>query len=596
MARYFVVTEKYRSLLELLTPRQLKGFLRARLIDPREGDPAEKLLESIFPPFYQMYRQEIHLFNMLHDTALALHQHALRNGMHDPNALALFEHEIRRVATISRFLEPGEVERYWPRKMREKKVLLQLLSSLEAAKTTVPEEMTGIDKTFSAWVSSELGQDPKGATIAEQVSSFQDMVLEQKYYQNQQGEAQRLVRQYMMHYWAQHENQFNRGSAETLSNLATMMQGDSKLAVETDTLYRKALNLSPNHHRIPLLYMEYLMDLLLSGKADSLFEDGYYPDKQALYEWVEQLCERNQEAMDGEALLRIDGIKLGLETLQQYPNLEDRTQISVLDWMREKALSLLVAKHVPLFIQAAKTADMGPATRLDNILSDIMGKAGITITYKGQVLIVLSQLLNLCGLNSWTVDVHIEDDYVGEDSSTGRWYKIGLQVSRYLLAEPELLQSNPSHVAMIWTQSAQAITHGKQTQTRERVALAFLAAQAYGGLTANWQQRLNTTWQEVSEEGDTTDTEQLESVLTSEQRQLIHNLKEDSLNTELITSIIEHVFGDSFELLDLSQKNKIHALGKVDGNTEDGWGDEVIEQLSNQAQELSEKYCTGQTA
>lgn len=611
MAKYFVVDNSYRPLLESLTPRQLKDYLRARLIDPQSGSPEETLLRSTFPPFYRMFRQEKHLFNMLHDAAVNLFAHNLRDQILDGNALAMFEYEVQRIAQISRFLESEEVERYWPRKMNEKKLLVCLLSVMDASKDgfseegsalnnsnaqvesameTTLDEVIGVDNEFSNWVRGELGQAPEGATISEQVSSFQDMVLEKKYYQGQQVEAQKLVYEYMVDYWERHQNQFVRGSAETLSNLATIIQANPQLARMADTLYKKALQVNPNHHRVPLLYGEYLIELLLGDQANVLFEGGYYADRERLYEQIQRLYERCHETMEGEALLRADGIKLGLEVSRKP--IDEKNGIEYLAWVRDRALELLVDQHAPLFIQAAKEADMGLATRLDNMLSDIMGKAGLTITYKGQVLIVVSQLLTLCGLNSWTVDVHIEDDYVGEDSSSGRWYKIGLGISRYLLVAPELLDRHPEHIAMIWTQSAQAILYGDKTQARQRVALAFLAAQIYGGLTQTWQQRLVKVWQEVAEPEDTNDIEQLESILSIEQRQLVYDLKLSRSNIQYVQPIVDVVFGDSFALLDMGHKDKISRLGEVDGK--DGWSVEDIQNLSDRAEGLSREYCSSE--
>ena len=62
------VHEQYRDLFACLTPRQVKSFLRERLLAAANGEkekPAILFLRELFHPFWKMWRDEPALFRML---------------------------------------------------------------------------------------------------------------------------------------------------------------------------------------------------------------------------------------------------------------------------------------------------------------------------------------------------------------------------------------------------------------------------------------------------------------------------------------------------------------------------------------------------
>ncbi len=380
---------RYRDLGGALTPRQLKYYLRARLIGTSRGEPnpALTLLRQVFHTFWRLSEDEPELFRFV---SAAAEMTIPRTASPGSRELALFHGQVKALIPASTVLSEERLREAWPSQTEERVLLLRLLSTIrreardtedlaaQIANPDVPGALSaGRDPDFTDWVRDTCGRTPQGATIAEQVSSFQDYVLAA--YRQGDTEVPRQIGEYVNRFLDRHLPYFNKETATSLSNLAVLINDVPPYEPQSDQLFSTAAQINPVQGAVRLYYAEFLLTVALDQQRWKRLVPDRYKNLEDLLESAQRLVETASASDEASRFyaatlhLRLDKARRGAE---QSPTQQQADQ---------EAVCTLVKDWLPLFLTAARNGDVAPLNRLDTTLDSVIGRDEAELMFKAHV-------------------------------------------------------------------------------------------------------------------------------------------------------------------------------------------------------------------
>lgn len=577
--------DDYRGLVSTLTPRQLKSFLRVRLYGSQgdEGSdlaPTSSLLREIFPFFWDLRRHERDCYRSLHYAAKAVVDTASREefGVTHEQSARFF----RQAAALTREAEglgDARLQEEWPQDEHEQALLIRLLAAVSpsgqggqgpagygapaghaqqgTAGSGTPPGSIGVspqissnlaqgDPEFSRWVEELFGRRPKGSSLLEHVTDFQEQAL-QRYRSGDRSSSWQAVAGYADGFLERHAPWFSQAMVPILSNLAVLINDITGLEAEAERLFQQAENIAPpDETRILFYHADFITDALeQKNRANNL--EKYYGEEagQIAQDFKDKLSNLDDLRLTRTQRLHLDLLKRRLQRIRsESENQGGAGPVGMRDaWP-------LARDNAPLFLEAARAHDGEPAARLSGGLDGLLGERNAAmLPVKGALLGALWRVLEACGAvaGTWTVRLRLADHYVGESNIGSREEALGLRLNAALAADEGLLGHGPSvGLPALWTQSS-AILARRRDQDLGQVALGFLTArQVYGG-EPQWEQRLQRAWSRAGGEGDPPGIQDLEQALNAQQRQALEALQEEPANPGRAKAVVQEVFGDDLE-------------------------------------------------
>jgi len=466
------VSENYRGLFSCLTPRQIKSFLRERLMlsDTEAGAPAVSFLRVLFHPIWRLYRDEEDLFRVLRiaaNGALALMpEESRQEGKLRSVAADFFFTQLQSVAGRSAVLSEKDIDACWPRKSEERALLVNLLALIGTEETA---RLTGSSSLlrFPDWVKQRLGEAPIGITPNEQVSSFQDMALQR--YRAGDKTVLRTVAEYADDWIDKHFPEFDSSIAPSLSNLAVLINDLSGVEPQCDHLFSAAIKLMrPGFaNRIPYYYVEFVLDVLADeNRRERLVASRYEGQEAKLEKFAKKLLERLPDT-DLEPTDRFyrDILRERIELRRET----ERTVVMIRAWALTKA-------YAPVLVSGGAE----PSSRLNDLLDATIGRGAALLSTKEplQCMVWAAQLKT--DNPGWPMATQIANDLVGESQRNSVEERCGLGLNAMLVTDSAfLLSGERQRVAAIWSQVGTLLAQRLGKPAGKRIALAFLASQMF---------------------------------------------------------------------------------------------------------------------
>lgn len=580
------VHRDYRDLFACLTPRQIKSFLRERLLASRESGrdhPLVSILSTLFHPIWKVWRDEKALFRSLAisaDAAIRLSQNntsteKLTQKLTGP-AAEFFHRELLAIVKKSSVLSKADVRACWPRKSEERTLLVHLVALVDrnklygtsnvqpsdrnsameitkASESGMKTEQKGQEKLipFTDWVYRKIGSRPSGLSVSEQVSSFQDIALAM--YRNGNKSAIQAVKEYADTYLYSHEKEFDASIASSLSNLAVLINDFSGAEAQCDHLFTEALRLAKPGSRIPFFFVEFLLD----AKEDSA-RISRIPENNKIDKRIREILDGiKEEHLDPASHLYRDILSKRLEA-SNTASKQDRLKLI---WQ-------LVKDHAGILVQGGRE----PSSRLNDLLDSLIGKGSANLPLKEplQCMIWAAQVKG--GYPSWSMAVQIANDLVGESTANGEEEKAGIRMNAALVVDPGLLTAGESdRLAAIWSQTGALLTQRFNKAAISRVALAFITSMAYGGGAQSFD-RMRQVAVRFGMENDLKSPEDWKKFIEGPHQQLVATLKSGLQSASEMVKIRDAVFGDVYDPI-ATPDNLADAMRWKAGNYE--WADNM---------------------
>ena len=530
------VHQRYRDLFACLTPRQIKSFLRERLLaagsdDSSGNDPALLLLRTLFHPLWKVWRDERDLFTTLVIVAKAALRltHELRrkdenSGKLSGPAAEVFYLQFQAAANKSSTLTDEMVRACWPRKSEERLLLLHLLALVGG------EEGSG-GRSFSDWVLSRLGTRPSGVTVTEQVSSFQDMALAQ--FRSGNKGALSAVAKYADSFLQEHKQYFDATISSSLSNLAVLINDVPGMEAQCDLLFKAAVELARPGSRVPFFHVEFLLDALEENARAGRLIPAQYSDTDSVIAHANVVL-NNLKDKDLEPVDRLYRDILMLRLASRGS--EDRPQQMREAWQLAKS-------HAPTLLAGGRE----PSSRFNDLLDSVIGTGGSFLAMKEPLQGVIWGAQVKTNNTGWPMAVQIANDMVGESTAGSQEEKIGMRLNAALVSDESFLGANEmaARLAAIWSQSGSLLSLRIGKSAAHRMALAFLASLACGG-GAQAYDRMRQSWERLGEPGGGQNPEDWRRLLTNELASLIDAFERSPSDAEVACRLSNIVFGDDY--------------------------------------------------
>jgi hypothetical protein len=577
--------DAYRSIMGMLTPRQLKYYLRQVLngaVRPGE-EPADTLLKQLFHVFGRMITEEEDVLNLICMKAAQLvslrESQALRqvNSQYPTNSNDLagrdlldFYQYLEGLANLSHLLSAGGLKRVWPHQQEERSLLIYLLAHRHthgqqnvSPKLVTPSHPIGKpDIGFSRWVRSAIGRSLPVSTsddIATQVEAFHDIVREMSRQGGKQA-AFDAIQYYVQNYLDQHKSYYRADMAGRFSNLAVLLDENEGYEREVDRLFSEAHRLQPRHESIPFFWADFLLAVANEPSRQLRLIDAVYPSLDALLQKAGALIENGRQngISDDESHFYMAILSL----------LKDQAQLSngglnVKPDQIQEQCTLLIQQQMPLLLRAARNLNNVIYGRLDTLLDQLVGRQPSDLMRKGYLYGLIWGVADTCRAPSWPAVRMLANNYVAQSRSDSTQETIGLRLSLALLRRPELIQIPAS--SAIWTQmllfwskkiSGQTLaSEAEATRRRSRAALGLSLALRCGP-GPEWGTRAFTIWQRFVPEAESTPTPQiLANAFSIEERELYERLPANlseigaDLAIDLVEAIVAQDLGQPIQTL-----------------------------------------------
>lgn len=531
----FRIHERYRGLFACLTPRQIKSYLRERLVGGGAPDPdlpATAMLRALFYSMWRLHRDEYGLFRTL---AYAAEAAVKADPETDPgkvngNALEAFHLQLQTLARTSSVLDSEAVQSCWPRKSAERALLLRLMILSRDENET---GRTRKGQTFPDWVHEQFGERLRGVSIAEQLSSFQDIALARL--QSGDRSALQTVASYADNFLAEHAKALDAKAAPSLSNLGAMINDMPGAETECDRLFRAAARLARPGTRIPFYYAEFLLDALSdTGRSERLVPARYESVDSAKAQARGILSAVADAAMEPKDRFYRD---LLLDRLDMAEGEDNNIRMGRL-WRLVSQPS-----HARLLAEGTRES----ASRLNDALDAAIGKGGLTLTIKEPLQGMVWALQSRFGAPAWSMAVQIANDLVGEGSQDSREEKCGLRMNAALTSDPALLSatSERARLAAIWSQSGNLLSQRIGKRAQDRIALAFLASVVHGG-EPQWQARADQSWINISGKEGQPDPDAWLKLINPDQTRLLGEIQQLPADPASAEKLAEMVFAPEY--------------------------------------------------
>lgn len=546
----FRFKHQYRGLVSRLTVRQLKSYMRGCLYGPVQNgrETAEKsLLNEIFHPFWRVMMDEPKIFRLIQNIAKSIvYGIDPEYGPIAAGDTKIYFNQIITACSDSSHLTQETLHNYWPRQENERALLIWLIacvnlgeatsqtssgtrtsdqqqpssgarisdsqpSSSEKSAQPSPGSQDGTEQTddsthtdpsttlpdFSEWARSCLHTSIQGFSVAEQVSSFQDIVS--AHIKAGREEAKQCVAQYATLYLKHHTPFFEPKTAASLSNLATTIDDDIGYEGVCDELFRAAVALDGNA-RVPMHYAQFLIGVAQNkNRLDQLRTTGLYGETGEAKDKVIEKIDSLLAVEEGGPITDLMFLSKILQATSQNTLAEtplNETQRLSLVWS-------FCRQHASFLADAAEQNRSEPFGRLSKFLDDMAGSGADRLPVKEPLLGAFFGMLKRLGLPTWTVSLYMANDFVGESNRKSPDEALGLRMNVALLCDPIFLHhADLDRIAGIWTQSGSVLMHvmnlldkGK-TKGTHRVAMTFLIAKRYGEGQA-WHKRWARAWHAI---------------------------------------------------------------------------------------------------
>lgn len=530
----FRISEKYRHLFACLTPRQIKFYLRERLIggeaEDDHGGPAAALLRTLFHPLWKVRRDEPDLFHALSRFAATatreMTDNSLRGKLGGPSS-ETFRQQLQTLASLSTILDEEAVKSCWPKKSEERALLLWLLRVSDEEEGYVSSSVV----FFPAWVREQMGKRPVGVTVAEQVSAFQDMASAR--FRSGDKRALVAVAGYAEQFLDTHKRELDASSAATISNLAVLIDDFAGAEVQCDRLFQVAIQLARLGSRIPFYYAEFLLDVRgEASRRERLV--GIYKDEQEIVNRAKAVLATigNTNLEPKDSFYR-DLLLLRLEVEENEP-LEKRLARL---WELVKQTG-----HVALLAQGERE----PASRLNDALDAVIGRGSGMLSVKEPLQAMVWALQLQADAAGWSMAIQIANDMVGQSSENSAGEKAGLRMNAALVGSQEMLTANENaRIAAIWSQAASLLSQRIGKVASARIGLAFVVSSFYGG-HSQWTGRARKEWDRLGQQGDGGTPEAWLTLLDSGQRELVAGMTRSPQDADLARRIAEAVFAPEY--------------------------------------------------
>lgn len=524
----------YRDLFACLTPRQIKSFLRERLLASmgkgESDDPEIGILKTLFHPVWKLWRDENATFRGLRHVAraaLMLSKESRgdidKRGKLSGPAAELFYLQLQAAARKSTVLTEDDVRACWPRKSEERALLLNLLA------ITADEEIVS-GESFADWVLRHFGVRPNGTRAAEQVSAFQDIALER----HQKGDeaAQQAVTDYVDLFLDRHMKSFDASAASTLSNLAVLVSDVAGAEAQCDRLFRAAVKLARPGSRIPFYYVEFLLDALEDPARRERLPvqdvEGRDPGQRA----QAILAAIRDEDMEAKDRFYRDILAYRFSAGRS----EDRQE-------RMTGVWALTKKNAGTLLSGSSE----PSSRLNDLLDAVIGKRGASLRLKEPLQGMVWAAQVRAGRPGWPMLSQIANDLIGESETQAEEEKTGLRLNATLVANVELLAADEGRrLAAIWSQTGSLLAQRQGTQARGRIALAFLASLVHGS-EAQSLERMRQAWARLGLGGVVVRTpSDWVQFLDEAHRPLAEALMQGTHDAETMVMVRDAVFGADY--------------------------------------------------
>lgn len=540
------VHEQYRDLFACLTPRQIKSFLRERLLATTNGEkesPAILFLRELFHPLWKMRRDEPALFGMLAlvaKAALELQKAAPRQdeageqGKLSGPASDLFYLQLQDATRKSSVVSDEDARACWPRKSEERALLLHLLSvAHDEEKQGEPIRKTG--KPFAEWVRERLGEAPGGVGVAEQVSWFQDKVLAR--YQAGDKQALEWVAEYAERFLENHLQHFGASSAISLSNLAVLIDDAPGKEAPCDRLFRAAEKLARPGSRIPFYYAEFLLDVL----EDETRSQRLDAEKKDIILHARAMLDKIKDTdIDKKDRLYRDILKHRLELAEKIGEDEGGDKME-----RMKKAWTVAKNHAAILLSGERE----PSSRLNDLLDSLIGTGSASLQMKEPLQAMIWAAQVKAGKPGWPMAIQIANDLVGESNANSKEEKLGIGLNAALVADSALLAAGENErLAAIWSQSGSLLGQRLDKSAQSRIALAFLVSLIYGGGSQTYD-RMAKTWERLGHgKGGLTPAEWV-GLLDEELKPLVEEAMAATKNQTTVARVRDVVFGNEYPVI-----------------------------------------------
>lgn len=527
----------YRGLFACLTPRQIKYYLRERLLAPEEGDndmPSVSMLRTLFHPLWKVWRDERDIFDALVGFAKSALETPTENGKLGGPSAQCFELQLRALAQVSSILDEDSVRACWPRKSEERALLLHLLAvSSEESGTRVRPGRGERQLDFSAWVSQHFGRPPRGGSVAEQVSSFQDIALTR--YRAGDARAQPVVAEYADRFLDAQAEHFGASTATSLSNLAVIIDDHDGAEVQCDRLFKAALRLGgpARNSRILFYYAEFLLDVLVDdARRQRLVAAAYGGDEARLVGNARSLLrEATDETLEPKDRLYRDILQARLDALGQT----DRNALLKEAWG-------LAVRNAGVLLDGGRES----ASRFNDLLDATVGKGGGVLRLKEPLQGAIWAAQVGAGRPSWPMAVQIANDLVGESAANSQEEKTGLRMNAALVQDAALLAAGErERMSALWSQSGALFARQFGAAGASRAALAFLASLVYGG-TRQTVERMENAGPRLGKGNLGATPEAWRPLLSARYAKLLTALEQAPNQPEKAAAAAAAVFGEEF--------------------------------------------------
>ncbi|WP_145064598.1 hypothetical protein [Engelhardtia mirabilis] len=580
---------RYRSLASVLTPRQLKAYLRARLFGTTsaEDNPESTLLQQVFPAFYELRQTEPVRFEYATKLAATTVKFRPPSGFQ----MQVFVRQLECLLEDSAVLTKERLRTAWPAKSKERLLLIYLLALIDwdggavaAVDSSTVGAIDGIvggqDREFLAWVQQAAGVTPEGPTLQDQLSSYQDAVLA-AFNRGDQGAAL-TVADYAGRFVTRHMPYLGERSATTLSNLAVLLNDLEPYEVECDRLFGFAIQLDPSESRIALYYAEFLLDVLgKSPRLQRLLGGDRYDSSADLMVLIEELLQSASRIGDPVNRFYLELLRLRLAGLQGMP------QASVVDRIDE-----VTREHIPLLVTTAKNWDNEPFSRLVSALDEAVPAKQENAVALARVFGRVWGVLERVGAPTWGAISNIANSFIGQSRANSQEETLGLRMNLALMTDRDLIELNKRRVSAIWTQSILTWARrsaGKTPESRRRAALGMLASLVYG-IDNQWVPRARILWDTLAGTGEPTSEGFIRTLQESGDVErlfgMLNALQEDPSSPE---AIVEFVFEG-----DLGQP--LHTVEELASEQAWPFWDELKREIDSDAERYLEQSSGGDGA
>lgn len=536
------VHEQYRDLFACLTPRQVKSFLRERLLAATNGEkesPAILFLRELFHPLWKMWRDEAALFGMLAlvaRAALELQRADTRNGAAEQGKLSgpasdLFYLQLQDATRKSSVFSDEDARACWPRKSEERALLLHLLSvAYDEKRQGEPIRKTG--KSFAEWVRDRLGEAPGGVGVAEQVSWFQDKVLAR--YQTGDKQALEWVAEYAEHFLENHLQYFDASSAVSLSNLAVLIDDAPGKEAPCDRLFRAAEKLARPGSRIPFYYAEFLLDVM----EDETRSQRLDAEKNDIILHARTMLDKVKDAdIDTKDRLYRDILKHRLELTEKTGEDEGGNKIA-----RMERAWTVTKDHAAILLSGERE----PSSRLNDLLDSLVGIGSASLLTKEPLQTIIWAAQVRTGKPGWPMAIQIANDLIGESNANSQEEELGMGLNAGLVTDPGLLAAGEDQrLAAIWSQSGSLLGQRLGKSAQGRIALAFLVSLIYGGGSQAYD-RMAKTWERLGHGRGGLSPAEWAGLLDEELKPLAEEVMASPKNQDTLATVRNVVFGNEY--------------------------------------------------